>query len=227
MRAYPALIVLVAGCGGGSALDAAPACLEPPPEGAGDATYYDADGSGSCSFDPGRDPMVAAMNDPDYANAAWCGGCVEVTGPEGTVIVRIVDRCPGCASGDLDLSREAFAMIAPIEQGRVPITWRPVACRVGGPIEYRFKDGSNEWWTAIQIRNHRYPIARVAARDAAGAWNDIPREDYNYFVAASGLGPGPYALRVTDDRGHTLEDTGIGFVVALDIPGAAQFPVCP
>jgi hypothetical protein len=45
---------------------------------AGQATYYAADGSGNCSFDaaPG-DPLVAAMNDADYAA---CGGVWRVRG---------------------------------------------------------------------------------------------------------------------------------------------------
>lgn len=230
MRNPAALAVLaaLAGCGtGGKARVDALVCLEPPPERTGEATYYDADGSGNCSFEPGGDLMVAAMNAPDYDRAAWCGGCVDIDGPAGTVTVRIVDQCPGCASGDLDLSREAFALISPLAAGRVPITWREVPCDVTGPIRYRFKEGSNAYWTAIQIRNHRYPIAQVAARQADGAWRDLPRESYNYFVAADGLGPGPYALRVTDDRGQALTDAGIALAEASEVPGTAQLAVCP
>ena len=217
---------MAACCGSGKEKYDAAACREPPPEASGEATYYDADGSGNCSFDPGGDLMVAAMNDPDYDTAAWCGGCVEVDGPAGTVIVRIVDRCPGCASGDLDLSREAFAQIADINAGRVPITWRAAACDVSGPIQYRFKEGSNPFWTAIQIRNHRYPIAKVEAQVDA-AWHAIPRLDYNYFVESSGLGAGPYTLRVTDTRGHVIEDSGIALGDNVTRPGASQFAVCP
>ena len=40
------------------------------------------------------------------------------------VIVRIVDLCPECDASHLDLSREAFARIADLPQGRVDITWR-------------------------------------------------------------------------------------------------------
>lgn len=193
----------------------------------GEGTYYDADGTGNCSFDATSDLMVAAMNAADYDHAAWCGACVAVSGPQGEVTVRIVDQCPGCAEGDLDLSREAFALIAPLSAGRVPITWRPVPCDVAGPIAYQFKDGSNPYWTAIQIRNHRYAIATLEARDAAGAYVPITRADYNYFVASDGLGPGPYTLRVTDTRANVLEDTGIALGDAVARSGTAQFPVCP
>ncbi len=226
-------IAAVAGACGGSAKatddgGVGPTCGSPLAPGAGEATYYDATGAGNCSFAPSPDDLlVAAMNVIDYGTAAWCGGCIEVTGPTGVVTVRIVDKCPGCAKGDVDLSREAFELISPLSAGRVPITWREVACNVSGPVAYQHKDGTSEFYTAIQIRNHRYPIAKLESRDANGAWEAIPRVDYNYFVPADGLGPGPYALHVTDTRGHVLEDLAIPFGELETNPGAAQFPVCP
>ena len=118
----------------------------------GEATYYAADGSGACLFDPSPDDlMVAAINAPDWAGSSWCGACARIDGPMGTVTVRIVDLCPGCASGDLDLSPDAFEQIAPLEQGRVAIDWTFVSCNVSGPIQYRYKDGTNPWWTAVQV----------------------------------------------------------------------------
>ncbi len=49
----------------------------------------------------------------------------------------------------------------------------------------------------------------------------------NHFVAEGGLGVGPYALRVTDTRGHVVEDTGIAVGDDVTRTGAGQFPVCP
>jgi expansin len=194
----------------------------------GDGTYYNATGAGSCSFDPSPDDlMVAALNAPDYNNAAWCGAFVEVTGPRGTVTVRIVDLCPECKTGDLDLSREAFARIADPIAGRVPIRWRIVSPALSGPIVYHFKDGSNPWWTAVQIRNHRNPIARFEYRTADGSFKTVPRVEYNYFVETAGMGPGPYTFRVTDIYGNTLTDSGIEFLENGDRSGSAQFPPKP
>ena len=71
----------------------------------GIATYYYADGSGACSFDPSpNDLMVTALNAEEYDNAAYCGAFVQVTGRKGTITVRIVDLCPECLAGHLDLS---------------------------------------------------------------------------------------------------------------------------
>lgn len=226
MRYFVVLALVGCGSSGESAIPGG-SCTDAPPEASGEGTYYDADGTGNCGFDASpNDLLVAAMNAADYNTAAWCGACLEVTGPMGTVTVRVVDQCPECVHGDLDLSREAFAMIAPLSAGRVPITWHEVACNVSGPIAYHFKDGSNPYWTAIQIRNHRYPIASLEAQDG-DSWHAIPRVDYNYFVESAGLGPGPYTLRVTDTRGHVVEDSGIALGDNVTRSGAAQFPACP
>jgi expansin len=231
LRALVALAVC-AGCGGGCSsehkADAGPGCTGDPISEMGEGTYYDANGTGNCSFDPSpNDLMVAAMNATDYDHAAWCGACLAVSGLSGEIVVRVVDQCPGCKHGDLDLSKEAFAMLAPLSTGRIRIAWHEVACPVQGPIAYELKDGSNAFWTAIQLRNHRYPIDTLEARDASGAYHAIARADYNYFVAPSGLGAGPYTLRVTDVHAHVLEDTNIALGDAVLRPGASQFPACP
>jgi expansin (peptidoglycan-binding protein) len=170
--------------------------------------------------------MVAAMNHTDYADSAACGACVAIDGPQGSVGVRIVDRCPECAPGDIDLSPEAFAQIADLSAGRVDITWRYVSCEVSGPVVFHFKEGSNQWWTAVQLRNHRHAIASFAYQDEAGDFVAVERLDYNYFVASEGMGPGPYTFRVTDVLGNSLEQTGIAFAEAQDVSGDQQFPAC-
>jgi expansin (peptidoglycan-binding protein) len=202
-------------------------CEAAPAELSGEGTYYSADGTGNCSFEASpSDLMVAAMNAPDYQSAALCGACLAVTGPNGTVTVRVVDQCPECKHGDLDLSPQAFQKLAQLSAGRVPITWHQVACDVSGPLAYHFKDGANAYWTAIQIRNHRYPIAKLEAMQG-GAYVGVPRLSYNYFVQESGLGLGPYTLRVTDTRGHTVEDTGVALGDSVTRTGTHQLDACP
>jgi expansin (peptidoglycan-binding protein) len=213
--------------GGGSAGSGSAACpTAAPPGETGQATYYDADGTGACSFDAGSDFLIAAMNMADYGNATWCGGCVHVVGPSGEVTVRIVDECPGCAQGGLDLSETAFSMISPLSAGRVDISWQQVDCPVTGPVQYVFQSGSSQFYTAIQLRDTRYPLVSLAAVGSDGSAQMLPRQSYNYFVASGGLGPGPYTLQVTDNRGQTLEDSGIALDTSAAQNGAAQFPSC-
>ncbi len=195
----------------------------------GIATYYQATGEGACMFDPSPDDlMVAAMNAEEYDHAAVCGAYVAVNGPQGAVTVRIVDLCPECQAGHLDLSREAFSRIGDLTEGVVAITWQVVSPALSGPIAYHFKDGSNPWWTAVQIRNHRNPVAKLEYRLGDGPWAVVPRTDYNYFVQTNpGMGTGPYSFRVTDSYGNRLIDSGIPHLENVTIQGAGQFPPGP
>jgi expansin (peptidoglycan-binding protein) len=203
------------------------ACGDPETH-AGEGTYYDfADGSGNCSFPATpNDLMVAAMNHTDYAGSAACGACVRIDGPDGSVDVRIVDRCPECPAGDIDLSPDAFAQIAELSAGRVAISWQYIECPITSPVVFQFKEGSNQWWTAVQLRNHRHAIAELAYRNEGGDFVDVERLDYNYFVAAEGMGPGPYAFRVRDVMGEELIEEGIAFAEATEVSGVGQFPAC-
>ncbi|KAJ2776712.1 hypothetical protein H4R18_005523 [Coemansia javaensis] len=99
----------------------------------GDGTYY-SPGLGSCGDTHGDSDLIAAINAPQYGTnanpnqAAVCGRCALVKGPLGQVKVKIVDRCPVCKSGDLDLSPAAFDRIGKQEVGRIGISWSFVAC---------------------------------------------------------------------------------------------------
>lgn len=133
---------------------------------------------------------------PQWQNSQVCGTCVDVAGPKGTVTVRIVDLCPECKSGDLNLSEQAFTMIADRAAGRVRISWVPVACAVSGPIGIHFKEGSNAYWMAVQIRNSRLQI-RIELQQN-GNWVSLVQQSYNYYVADNpDPGPGPYTFRIT------------------------------
>ena len=198
------------------------------PEHTGEATYYwEADGSGNCLFPPTPgDVMVAAVATHDYGeDARLCGATARVQGPYGSIQVRIVDRCPdaGCLPGHLDLHPEAFKKIAPIEYGRVNITWRLVSPPVAGNIAYHFKDGSNPWWVAVQVRNHRNPLARFEVLQNGG-WASLPRQQWNYFLASAGLGSGPFTFRVTDVFGNQIVTENVPLLDDESYPGGAQFP---
>jgi expansin (peptidoglycan-binding protein) len=219
------LLCLLAGCGDTNSGDSPLAKTLPLGEYQdGLITFYAATGAGNCGFDASPNDLdVAAINIGQYQKSAVCGACAEVEGPLGKVRVRIVDSCPDCPDkGHLDLSRSAFAKIANPVDGRVKVRWRMVACNTPGPIRYHFKDGSNPWWTAIQVRNHLLPVTKLEAWKN-GAWVAMPREDYNYFVESKGLGSGGLKLRVTAMDGQTLEDAlpGVGDNKTFD--GKAQF----
>ncbi|CAK9784790.1 hypothetical protein CC85DRAFT_285266 [Cutaneotrichosporon oleaginosum] len=89
----------------------------------GDATYY-AVGLGACGWTNTDSEMVVAMNAPDWAAGKHCGQYVQITGPAGTATAKVVDLCPGCASGDLDMSPVLFeAVIGDKGIGRAKMDW--------------------------------------------------------------------------------------------------------
>ncbi|GAB5589201.1 hypothetical protein Unana1_04101 [Umbelopsis nana] len=88
----------------------------------GDGTYYTV-GLGSCGKTNSDSQMVAALNAPQMGSNKYCGKSATVTGPNGSVTVTIVDTCPECASGSLDLSPAAFQKIGDMSAGRIKISW--------------------------------------------------------------------------------------------------------
>ncbi|MEU1425241.1 expansin EXLX1 family cellulose-binding protein [Kitasatospora sp. NPDC005751] len=190
----------------------------------GVATSYDAaDGNGACSFGPSGDLMVAAMNHTDYESAKACGASVLVRAANGaTLTVRIVNECPlPCAPGQLDLSHQAFAELAELSVGRLPITWTLLSPGAPETMSVRYKTGSTQWWCGIQAIGHRNPVATLEVR-APGGWRQLPRSDYNYFLSADGTGCGG-PIRVTDIYGEQLTVDGIALQAGIAQPARVQF----
>ncbi|RAG80913.1 hypothetical protein DN069_35645 [Streptacidiphilus pinicola] len=186
--------------------------------------YAAADGNGSCLFGPSEDLMIAAMNYTDYESSKACGAYVLVRAANGaSLTVRIVNECPlPCAPGQLDLSQQAFARLADLSVGRLPITWTLLSPASPGPLSLRYKTGSTQWWCGIQVIGHRNPVALLEVRTAAGGWRRLPRTDYDYFVSSDGSGCGG-PIRITDIYGQQLTVDGIAVRPDVAQPTGVQF----
>jgi len=196
------------------------AVLSPAGAVSGIATHYVLQpGGGNCSFPfPPGDGLFVALSPSEYDSAAPCGSYLEVSGPDGSVRVEVADQCPPCASGHIDLSEAAFAKIAPLAAGLVSVRYQTIADPpLPGPVSLRVKEGSSQYWLALLVMNAGNPVASVQVETGSGGWLDLARASYNYWIAQSGAGPGPFTVRVTDTFGHqvTLHD------VALE-PGVVQ-----
>ncbi|MER6069577.1 expansin EXLX1 family cellulose-binding protein [Streptomyces sp. NPDC001817] len=190
----------------------------------GVATAYQAgDGNGACLFGPSPDLMVAAMNTTDYESSRACGAYVLVRAANGaSVTVRITNECPApCAPGQLDLSQQAFAKLADLAVGRIPVTWSLLSPGNVGTISIRYKTGSSPYWCGIQAIGHRNPVAALEIRTSDG-WRQLPRTDYDYFLSADGSGCGG-AIRITDIYGERLTITGIALRPGVVQPTGVQF----
>ncbi|KAI4219523.1 MAG: hypothetical protein LQ349_008327 [Xanthoria aureola] len=114
----------------------------------GDATFYSPSvGFGSCGVQNSDSDLVAALaqstmrlyNPSNPNNNPLCGHKVKVwetSNPSNTVIVAIMDTCPGCTRSnfDLDLSPAAFNKLDNPDVGRIKISWEfvePVTLKTG------------------------------------------------------------------------------------------------
>ncbi|GAA3386457.1 expansin EXLX1 family cellulose-binding protein [Cryptosporangium minutisporangium] len=206
----------------GVAQFAGTACAAVPPAGvttSGEATFYDG-GTGNCSYPTlPADDLYVALGPDDYSDSAACGGYLDVTGPTGSVRVKIVDQCPECTAGHIDLSREAFARIADPQAGVVPVTYSAVSNpSVPADLSVRVKEGSSEFWLALLIDNHGNPLTKVEVSGAGStAFTALSRTSFNYWVAEGGVGGGPFSVRVTDNAGRTATIPNVTLT-----PGAVQ-----
>ena len=185
----------------------------------GTATHYVLSGTGNCSYPAApADGLYVALSPSEYDNGAACGSYIEVSGPDGSVRAEVIDQCPPCAAGHVDLSEGAFARIAPLAAGLVNVSYQTLTDpALAGPISMRVKEGSSQYWLALLAINTGNALASVQVQTASGSWLSLSRASYNYWIAASGAGSGPFTVRLTDTAGHqvTVHD------IALE-PGAVQ-----
>lgn len=170
----------------------------------------------------------AAMNHEQYAASQACGACVRILGPKGEATVKIVDECPECKYGDIDVTTGVFPQLADLKDGRIKITWQYVPCPLAQDITVVFAPGSGPYYFKMQIRDFYYPIVKLEYKKSNGSYKTIQREVYNYFVAAGGIDEnkqqtGPYNFRLTAITGQVLELTNILFSTTALVHTGKQF----
>jgi len=186
----------------------------------GIATHYVLQaGGGNCSYPgPPASHLFVALSAPEYDGAAPCGSYLLVKGPRGSVRVEVIDQCPECKAGHIDLSEPAFAKLAPLVKGIIGVSYHTIANPpLPAPVAFLVKNGSSRYWLALIVMNTGNAIASVQLETAPGRWLKLAHANWNAWIAQHGAGPGPYTVRVTDKLGHqvTIHD------VALK-PGAVQ-----
>ncbi len=195
----------------------------------GEGTFYGGGYEGGCAMlDPisKDDYWIVAMNLEDYNDAQLAGAYIQVTGELGTINMFVSDLLPEGKKGDLDLYTDAFPLIAPVEKGRVPVSWKiiPLDSAENAPVSFKFKEGSTAYWCGVQVRNHRYPITKLEYLNAEGEFIEINRRPYNYFESME-MGAGPFTFRITDIYGQVIVEKDIPLVLDEIIEGENQFPL--
>lgn len=169
-----------------------------------------------------------AMNHEQYDGSMTCGACVHVIGPIGEIDLKIVDQCPECKHGDIDLSTEAFVRIAKLEDGRVPIKWCYIPCRESGGIRVKYELGMSQFYFKMAVYDHLYAIDMLEYQKKDGSWAEIERTDYNYFVENAGIDEdkskiGPYTFRITSSTGETVVIKDVEYVEGGEVETGVQF----
>jgi expansin len=185
----------------------------------GIATHYVLTGLPNCSYpSPPSDQLFVALSPSEYNAAGGCGGYLEVNGPDGSVRVKVIDQCPECATGHLDLSEPAFAKLSPLGAGLINISYTYLTDpALPGPITMEVKSGSSPYWLALLADNTGNPLASVQVQNSAGSWISLARADYNYWITQGGAGSGPFTVRLTDTAGNQSTVSGISLS-----PGTVQ-----
>jgi expansin (peptidoglycan-binding protein) len=186
----------------------------------GEATHYVLQpGDGNCSYPAANtDQLFVALSPGEYGAAAACGSYLEVTGPDGSVTAEVVDQCPECQPGHIDLGEQAFAKIAPLSAGLVPVTYHTIVNPpLPAPLSLRVKEGSSAYWLALLPISNGNPVTSVRVSSPSKGWQSLTHASYNYWLATSGMGPGPFTVQLTDSVGHQVTVTGISLS-----PGVVQ-----
>lgn len=158
----------------------------------GDGTYYGRTEGGNCAIRNPRPKMYAnlqpvALNQLQYGDSSACGACIEYEGlgqgsggnpiPRSKRLGYVMDKCPGCAAGDIDLSMSG--------DGRWKVKWRFVPCP-GNTLSFLF-EGSNYHYWKMQPRGLRSPVRTMSVRIGSQVIHG-KRTDDNFFVFNSGAG---------------------------------------
>ncbi|KAL1899740.1 hypothetical protein Cpir12675_001239 [Ceratocystis pirilliformis] len=176
----------------------------------GKATFYGGNLSGgTCLFTEYTIPSGlsgVAYPTPDWDNAGNCGACLEVTGPNGnTLTVMVVDSCPSCEAGHLDLFSDAFLQFADASAGEIGVSYKFVTCGITSPIVLHNKSGVSAYWFSMQVVNSNEPVKSLeVSTDEGATWEATKRQEYNFFEKNTGFGTEKVDVRVTSETGKTL-----------------------
>ncbi|KAF4037318.1 putative carbohydrate-binding module family 63 protein [Phytophthora infestans] len=188
------------------------------------AEYFEGDGtsytlgdvsSGNCNFMsavPTASTNYAALNNDQWDNLANCGRCAEVSCIDDqcadqttTAIVQILDRCPECSSGDLDLSPTVLKNITGSDPSRLSIRWKFMDCPNPGSIEVCLKSGSNGYYVAVQPTNTLVGVEIVTINGESTTMVDSA---YYYLIeSTSDVDLTSVAVSITSVEGETVEGT--------------------
>ncbi len=181
----------------------------------GDGTAYTLGsiGSGNCNFMYSgftqASTNYAALNNEQWQELSHCGRCAAVKcidsrcSNQESVIVQILDRCPECKYGDLDLSPSVFKTITGSDPSRYKIQWDFVPCPITGNIKYCFHKGANNYWLAVQPTNFATGIHKMKIN---GIETTMMQQAYYYILNNGWVDTTQVSIELIDINGYVISE---------------------
>lgn len=177
----------------------------------------------ACSYrflNPWARTNFVAMNSEQWADGSTCGRCVRArcTDSQCTnndfVTLYVVDKCPECKYGDLDMSIPAYKQVTGLWPNRLEIEWEWTTCAqdMTGSIHWDPKDGSNENWQAFYVSNPAQALKSVMLNG-----KELQRQTFNFWVHSSSLGSAPYELEFVSLNGTSVVKTVDDVLKSMDL----------
>lgn len=195
----------------------------------GKSTFYGGNlNGGACSFTT-MSGLPSGLYGTAYSGSAWnnaakCGTCLEVTGPNGKIKVMVVDKCPECDQGHLDLFQNGFSKIGSISAGIIPTSYTEIPCGISSPIVLHNKSGTSAYWFSMQVVNSNRPVSKLeVSTDGGKTWQATTRTDYNFFEKSSGFGTSTVDVRVTSASGGTIKVSKVSIAPESKTTAASNF----
>ncbi|GAA5894162.1 hypothetical protein JCM8208_002365 [Rhodotorula glutinis] len=137
----------------------------------GRATFFEP-GLGACGTYSGAGDFMVAMNQAQYGDlgavSSWCFQTITITYGGKTANAQVLDACPGCPYGGLDMSPALFRHFADESVGVIYMSWSAGGGGGGGNNNNNDDQKSKE--AAAAASSSSAAAAYASSQSAAAAW---------------------------------------------------------
>ena len=143
-----------------------------------------------------------------------------------TTLPQIVDKCPECDAGHLDLFESAWSALESDKgKGIIDTSYEFVDCgsAVTGPLTIHLKTGVSQYWFSAQVVNANRRTAKLEVSTDGKTWKEAKRTDYNFFEIPSGVGAAKASVRVTSGDGKVVVVKDVAMTPDLSVQGPGNY----
>ncbi|TFL07183.1 RlpA-like double-psi beta-barrel-protein domain-containing protein-containing protein [Pterulicium gracile] len=91
----------------------------------GKASWFNV-GLGSCGQYSSDSDMLVAVSPGAFSSGIHCGQKISVSANGHSVTATVLDKCPSCGDGDLDMSPALFQKFNDLGKGVFSVSWSPL-----------------------------------------------------------------------------------------------------